>query len=123
VRQRIAEVAGYVASHEWAVARMVTAIHRNRDAQAASEMLMTKLFGTNLQQMIAKLALDLIPEAGLREPTRDEVVMGIRPFTRGRWVSHYLFSLAAAIAAEPRTCSATSSASVCSACRARSRPA
>ena len=48
--------------------------------------------------MIAKLALDLIPEAGLREPDRDEVVMGIRPFTRGRWVSHYMFSLAAAIA-------------------------
>ena len=61
-------------------------------------MRMAKLFGTNLQQMIAKLALELIPEEGLREPDRGEVVMGIRPFTRGRWVSHYMFSLAAAIA-------------------------
>jgi alkylation response protein AidB-like acyl-CoA dehydrogenase len=66
--------------------------------EAASEMLMTKLFGTNLQQMTAKLALELIPEEGLREPTREEVVMGIRPFTHGRWVSHYMFSLASAIA-------------------------
>jgi len=98
IRQRIAEVAGYVASHEWAVARLLTAIHQNRDAQVMSEMLMTKLFGTTVQQMIAKVALDLIPEQGLREPGRDEVVMGIRPFTRARWISHYMFSLAATIA-------------------------
>jgi alkylation response protein AidB-like acyl-CoA dehydrogenase len=98
VRQRIAELAGYVATHEWSVARMLTAIHKNRDLDAASEMLMTKLFGTNLQQMIAKTALELIPEAGLREPAREEAVMGIRAFTRGRWVSHYMFSLAGAIA-------------------------
>jgi alkylation response protein AidB-like acyl-CoA dehydrogenase len=98
VRQRLAEIAGHLASLEWAAARMLTAIHRNRDADAASEMLMAKLSGTNLQQMIAKLALDLIPEAGLREPNADEAVMGIRPFTRGRWVSQYMFSLATAIA-------------------------
>jgi alkylation response protein AidB-like acyl-CoA dehydrogenase len=98
VRQRIAEVAGYVATQEWAVARMLTAIHHGRDAQVISEMLMTKLLGTNAQQMIAKLALELIPEAGLREPDRGEVVMGIRPFTHARWVSHYMFSLAATIA-------------------------
>jgi hypothetical protein len=48
--------------------------------------------------MIARLALDLIPEEGLREPDRGEVVMGIRPFTRARCVSHYMFSLAATIA-------------------------
>jgi alkylation response protein AidB-like acyl-CoA dehydrogenase len=98
VRQRLAEIAGYVATQEWAVARMLTAIHQNRDAQVMSELLMTKLLGTNLQQMIGKLALDLIPEEGLREPDRSEVVMGIRPFTRARWVSHYMFSLAGAIA-------------------------
>jgi alkylation response protein AidB-like acyl-CoA dehydrogenase len=98
VRQRLAEIAGYVATQEWAVARMLTAIHRGRDADAASEMLMTKLFGTTLQQTMAKFALELIPDEGLREPSGDEVVMGIRPFTRARWVSHYMFSLAGAIA-------------------------
>ena len=98
VRQRLAEVAGYLATHEWAVARMLTAIQQNRDLEVMSELLMTKLFGTNLQQMIGKLALDLIPEAGLGEPTRGEVAMGIRPFTRGRWVALYMFSLATAIA-------------------------
>jgi alkylation response protein AidB-like acyl-CoA dehydrogenase len=98
VRQRLAEIAGYLATQEWAVARMLTAIHRGRDAEVISEMLMTKLFGTTLQQRMAKLALDLIPEEGLREPSGDEVVMGIRPFTRQRWVSHYMFSLAGSIA-------------------------
>src|SRR5262245_62481805 len=98
VRQRLAEIAGYVATQEWAVARMLTAIHQHRDAQVMSELLMTKLLGTNLQQMIARLALDLIPDVGLREPDPAEVVMGIRPFTPGRWVSHYMFSLAGAIA-------------------------
>jgi alkylation response protein AidB-like acyl-CoA dehydrogenase len=98
VRQRLAEIAGYLATQEWAVARMLTAIHQSRDAQVVSEMLMTKLLGTNVQQMIAKLALDLIPEEGLREPDRAEVVMGILPFTRARWVSHYMFTLAGTIA-------------------------
>jgi alkylation response protein AidB-like acyl-CoA dehydrogenase len=98
VRQRLAEIAGYLATQEWAVARMLTAIHRGRDAAVLSEMLMTKLFGTNLQQMMAKFALELVPEEGLREPSGDEVVMGIRPFTRQRWISHYMFSLAGSIA-------------------------
>jgi len=98
VRQRLAEIAGYLATQEWAVARMLTAIHRGRDAAVLSEMLMTKLFGTNLQQMMAKFALELVPEEGLREPGGEEVVMGIRPFTRARWISHYMFSLAGSIA-------------------------
>jgi len=98
VRQRLAEAAGYVAAQEWSVARMLTAIHENEDAKALSELLMAKLFSTDTQQRLAKLALDLIPEDGLREPGGEDVVMGIKPFTRGRWVSHYMFSLAGAIA-------------------------
>jgi alkylation response protein AidB-like acyl-CoA dehydrogenase len=98
VRQRLAEVAGYVAAQEWSVARMLTAIHKNEDAKATSELLMAKLFSTDTGQRIAKLALDLIPEDGLRAPGGDDVVMGIKPWTRGRWVSQYMFSLAGAIA-------------------------
>jgi alkylation response protein AidB-like acyl-CoA dehydrogenase len=98
VRQRLAEAAGYVATQEWSVARMLSAIHRNEDAKVASELLMAKLLGTDTQQRLAKLALELIPDDGLREPGGDDVVMGIKPFTRGRWVSHYMFSLAGAIA-------------------------
>jgi alkylation response protein AidB-like acyl-CoA dehydrogenase len=98
VRQRLAEVAGYVATQEWAVARMVTAIHKGEDMKVISEMLMTKLLSSNLHQMIAKLALDLIPDTGLREPTLAEVEMGPRELTPMRWVGQYMFSLAFAIA-------------------------
>ncbi len=98
VRQRLAEAAGYVAAQEWSVARMLTAIHKNEDAKVMSELLMAKLYSTDSQQRIAQLALDLIPEEGLVEPEGDDVVMGIKPYTRGRWVSHYMFSLASAIA-------------------------
>ena len=42
--------------------------------------------------------MDLLGEDGLREPGGDDVEMGVRPYTRGRWVSQYMFSLAGAIA-------------------------
>ena len=119
VRQRLAEIAGYVATQEWAVARMLTAIHRGRDAEVMSEMLTAKLFGTNLQQMITKLALDLIPEEGLREPDPDDVgdehpALHARPLG----LAVHVLARRRDRAAAPRTCSATSSASTCSAFRA-----
>ena len=98
VRQQLAEAAGYVATQEWAVARMLSAIHKNQDAKVMGEMLMAKLLSTDTQQRLAKLALDLLPAEGLREPGGEDVVMGIKPFTPGRWVSHYMFTLAGAIA-------------------------
>jgi alkylation response protein AidB-like acyl-CoA dehydrogenase len=98
VRQRLAEVAGFVAAQEWSVARMLSAIHKNEDAKATSELLMAKLLSTDTQQRIAKLGLELLPDDGLLEPAGEDVVMGIKPFTRGRWVSHYMFTLAGAIA-------------------------
>jgi alkylation response protein AidB-like acyl-CoA dehydrogenase len=98
VRQRLAEIAGHLATQEWSVARMLTAIHHNREAQVMSELLMTKLLSTNVQQRIAKLALDLIPDAGLHAPTAEEAVMGVGEFTNGKWVSNYMYSLAFAIA-------------------------
>lgn len=98
VRQQLAEIAGHVATQEWAVARMLTAFHQERDMEVLSEMLMTKLFGTNLQQKIAKLALELMPDQGLVEPGAEDATMSNRGFTRGRWISQYMFTLAFAIA-------------------------
>jgi alkylation response protein AidB-like acyl-CoA dehydrogenase len=98
VRQRLAEVAGFVAAQEWSVARMLSAIHKNQDAKALSELLMAKLLSTDTQQRIAKLGLELLPDEGLLEPSGEDVVMGIKPFTHARWISHYMFTLAGAIA-------------------------
>jgi alkylation response protein AidB-like acyl-CoA dehydrogenase len=98
IRQRLAEIEGYVATQEYAVARMLTAIHKGEDMKAASEMMMAKLFSTDTGQRIAKLALDLLREKGLTEPAGDDVVMGVRPYDEARWISQYMFSLAGAIA-------------------------
>jgi alkylation response protein AidB-like acyl-CoA dehydrogenase len=123
VRQQLAEAAGYVATQEWAVARMLTAIHKDQDAKVMGEMLMAKLLSTDTQQRLAKLALDLLPAEGLREPSGEDVVIGIKPFTQGRWVSHYVHARwPARSRAAPRTSSATSSANACSPARDQ-RPA
>ena len=98
VRQRLAEIEGYLAAQEYASARMLTAIAKRRDANAMAEMLTAKLSATNVGQMIAKLAMDLLGERGLGEPTSDEAEMGLRRFTDGRWVSQYMLSLSTAIA-------------------------
>jgi alkylation response protein AidB-like acyl-CoA dehydrogenase len=98
VRQRLAEIEGYLAAQEYAAARMLTAIAKNRDATVHAEMLTGKLMATNIGQMIAKLAMDLLGERGLAEPNPDEAEMGIRRFTDGRWVSQYMMSISTAIA-------------------------
>jgi alkylation response protein AidB-like acyl-CoA dehydrogenase len=98
VRQRLAEIEGYLASQEYAAARMLSALAKHRDANVLAEMLTAKLAATNVGQMIAKLAMDLLGERGLGEPAADEAEMGIRRFTDGRWVSQYMMSLSTAIA-------------------------
>jgi len=98
VRQRLAEIEGYLAAQEYASARMLTAIAKNRDASVLAEMLTAKLTATNIGQRMARLAMDLLGERGLGEPAADEAEMGIRRFTDGRWVSQYMMSLGTAIA-------------------------
>jgi alkylation response protein AidB-like acyl-CoA dehydrogenase len=98
VRQRLAEIEGYLAAQEYAAARMLTAIAKNRDADVSAEMLTAKLMATNIGQLMAKLAMDLLGERGLGEPQHDEAAMGIGRFTDGRWVSQYMMSLSTAIA-------------------------
>jgi alkylation response protein AidB-like acyl-CoA dehydrogenase len=98
VRQRLAEIEGYLAAQEYASARMLTAIAKNRDADVLAEMLTAKLTATNIGQSMAKLAMDLLGERGLGEPAADEAEMGIRRFSDGRWVSQYMMSLSTAIA-------------------------
>ena len=80
------------------MARMIAAIHKGEDMKVISEMLMTKLLSSNVHQMIAKLAIDLIPDAGLREPSGADIQMGAGELTHGRWIAQYMFSIAFAIA-------------------------
>jgi len=98
VRQRLAEIEGFVATQEWASYRMLSAIARDQDMTAISEMMMTKLYLTDTMQRIARCALDLLGEEGLREPAADEATMRTGWETPGHWVSQYMLCLGIAIA-------------------------
>ncbi len=99
VRQRLAGIEGYVVTQEYAVARMLSAIHKNEDAKAMNEMLMAKLFATNNGHRVAKLVMDLMAESGLQTPGEEDVIMGIpHEYADGFWVSHYMMTLGSAIA-------------------------
>ena len=77
---------------------MISAIAANEDMKAMNEMLMAKLFSTNTMQMVSKIAIDLVDSEALREPSGDDVVMGVRDYSNARWVSQYFMSLSTAIA-------------------------
>ncbi|MAE94453.1 MAG: acyl-CoA dehydrogenase family protein [Planctomycetota bacterium] len=99
VRQRLAEIEGYVASQEYAVARMLTAIHKNEDMKVMNEMLMAKLLSTNTGQLVARLAMELLGDEGLTMPTAEDAAMGIpSEYTDSYWVSHSMMTLGTAIA-------------------------
>jgi len=98
IRQRLAEIEGFVATQEYASYRMLTAIARGRDADVMAEMLTAKLYSTETLQRISGLALDLLGDEGLLAPGADERRMGIRPFTDETWVSQTMLSMAQAIA-------------------------
>ncbi len=98
IRQRLAEIEAEVTAQQLMVTRMLSAIQRNADLEVMNEMMMAKLVGTDLGQRIAKLSMDLLEEVGLEAPVGDEAAMGLHEYTRGFWVSSYMFSLGTAVA-------------------------
>ena len=98
VRQRLAEIEGYVLTNEYSSYRMVTAVSNNQDVKAMDAMLTAKLYVSEALRHVADLALDLLQEDGLRAPDADEVSMTFLNITKGAWVSQYMFSMAMGIA-------------------------
>ncbi len=99
IRQRLAEIEGYVVTQEYSVARMLTALHKGEDAKVMSELMMAKLLSTNTGQQVARLAMDLLAETGLASPGGEDVIMGVpHEYSDGFWVSHYMMTLGSAIA-------------------------
>ncbi|MCG8592384.1 MAG: acyl-CoA dehydrogenase family protein [Proteobacteria bacterium] len=98
VRQRLAELEGFVAAQRCCSYRMISALARHQDAKVVGDMLMTKLHLTDALQRIAKLAADLLEEHGADAPGAGEggVVTGWE--TPGMWSAQYMLSLGLAIA-------------------------
>ena len=96
IRQRLAELEGYILAHEYSGYRQLTCSARGQSPGPVG--LMNKLVSTNIQQKAAALAIDLVGDAALAAPTGEARGMfrGLRE-TAG-WVSQYMWSLGIAIA-------------------------
>jgi alkylation response protein AidB-like acyl-CoA dehydrogenase len=96
IRQRLAELEGYISAHEYSGYRQLTCAARGEDPGPVS--LMNKLVSTNIQGMVAKLSLDLVGDGSLAAPDGSArgMFQGLRD-TSG-WVSQYMWSLGIAIA-------------------------
>jgi alkylation response protein AidB-like acyl-CoA dehydrogenase len=95
IRQRLAELVGYVLSHVYSGYRQLTCAARGEDPGPSG--LMNKLVSTNLQQKVAKLALDLLGDDALLSPSADAQVYQGLGGSSG-WAQLYMYSLGIAIA-------------------------
>ena len=93
VRQRLAQLEGYVRSHQYSGYRQLTKAAKAQEPGRIG--LMNKLVSTNLGQEMAKIALDLVGDDGLLEPA--ERRLGA-PRENGQWIGQFLWSLGSAVA-------------------------
>jgi alkylation response protein AidB-like acyl-CoA dehydrogenase len=98
VRQRLAEIEGYVSSQEYSGLRQLSAALRGEEAKALLPILMNKLYSTDTTQRITRLAFDLLGADGLVAPGPAEYEMSSQLRTPGGWVAQYMFAIANSIA-------------------------
>jgi alkylation response protein AidB-like acyl-CoA dehydrogenase len=98
VRDRIAEIEGYVRAAETTNLRMLSATLHGEEIKAMLPMMMIKLYSTDVMQMIAKAAYDLVGGDGLIEPNEQRDDVYSTTGTTSGVVHNYLFSLGPAIA-------------------------
>ena len=91
VRQRLAEIEGYVRAHEWSGYRQLTCDARGQDAGPVGTM--NKLVGSDIFKMIARLGYDLIDDYGLRAPSAGRAPGAPRPDRRLNWVGGLINSI------------------------------
>jgi len=95
VRQRLAEIEGYVQAHQYSGYRQLTRNARNQDPGIIQ--LMNKLNSTNISHKVSKLALDLLGDDGLLDPITTSRA-GYRPSDNRSWITQYMYSLGIAVA-------------------------
>jgi alkylation response protein AidB-like acyl-CoA dehydrogenase len=96
VRQRLAKIEGYVEAHRYSSYRQLTDELHGRNPGVG--MLMVKLNYTNIGHEIAKLALDLLGDDALLDPSDTERHPGQPPDSAEHWLLNYMSSLGIAIA-------------------------
>jgi alkylation response protein AidB-like acyl-CoA dehydrogenase len=94
IRQRLAMIEGYVRSHQYSGYRTLT-----KDAKGenpGSITMMNKIISTNIGHEVAKLAMDLLGDDGLRDATGGSMA-GMLSGGQA-WISQYMYSLGIAVA-------------------------
>jgi alkylation response protein AidB-like acyl-CoA dehydrogenase len=95
IRDRLVAIEGYVRAHEYSGYVQLTRSARGEDPGMVQ--LMGKLHSTNIGSEVAKLALELLGDDGLLDPTvQDEMVY--LPNANRAWITQYMYSLGIAIA-------------------------
>jgi alkylation response protein AidB-like acyl-CoA dehydrogenase len=98
VRDRLAELEGYVRAVETCNLRMLSATLRGEELSVMLPMMMIKLYSTDVMQQVARAAYDLVGGDGLLEPDpRDESVYDVSGSASGA-IYNYLFSIGPSIA-------------------------
>jgi alkylation response protein AidB-like acyl-CoA dehydrogenase len=94
VRQRLAELEGFVRAHQYSGYRQLTKDAKGEDAGLINMMM--KLYSTEIGHKVAKLAMDLLGEDGLH--SAGGANLGIQPKGTQGWLGQYMYSLGIAIA-------------------------
>ncbi len=94
VRQRLAQIEGYVQAHKYSGFRQLT-----KDAKGESVgslQLMMKLFSTNIQHDVSRLSMDLIGADGML--SAGSAHLGTPARDSQSWIGAYMYSLGIAVA-------------------------
>jgi alkylation response protein AidB-like acyl-CoA dehydrogenase len=98
VRDRLAELEGYVRAVETCNLRMLSATLRGEELSVMLPMMMIKLYSTDVMQKVARAAYDLVGGDGLLEPDpREESYYDVTGTQSGA-IYNYLFSIGPSIA-------------------------
>jgi alkylation response protein AidB-like acyl-CoA dehydrogenase len=95
IRQRLATIEGYVRAHEYSGYRQLTL--NSRGENPGILQLLNKITSTNIGNEVAKLALDVLDEDGLLDPTASEEMVML-PAGNRSWIAQYMYSLGIAVA-------------------------
>jgi alkylation response protein AidB-like acyl-CoA dehydrogenase len=94
IRQRLAEIEGYVKAHQYSGYRQLTKDAKGEEAGLIAMMM--KLFSTEIGHKSSALSLDLLGEEGLLSAGNAE--LGVQAKDSQGWIARYMYTLGIAVA-------------------------
>jgi len=94
IRQKLAEIEGYVKAHQYSGYRQLTKDAKGEEAGLITMMM--KLFSTEIGHKSAELSMELLAEEGLLSAGNAE--LGVQAKDSQGWIGRYMYSLGIAVA-------------------------